>query len=79
MFTVNATIVNLKWLLLHGRTQRLMQFSDIWGHMNGKLVQESRENQAVIDLDICMATTHANLNKHTLQLFSFHTFQLWTP
>ena len=78
MFTINVTAVTLMWWLLHARTQRLIQFSDIWDHINGRLVYEIRGNQAIIDLDICMATTHVNLNKHTLQLFSFYTFQLWT-
>ena len=52
--------------------------SDIWGHMNERFVQESRGDQVVIDLNICMATTHANLISIHFKLLFFHTFQLWT-
>ena len=41
--------------------------SDTWGHMNERLVQENKENQAVIDLDICIGHYTSQLNKYTIQ------------
>ena len=47
--------------------------------MSERIVQESRGNQVVIDLNICICNYTCQLNKHTLQtpLF-FHTLQLST-